>query len=68
MRFFCAKRAAKNNECNYAVMSRLRNKRSIMQQAIIGFHQDEKGDWVARLACRHQQHMRHNPPWIIKRN
>ena len=35
-----------------------------MQQAIMGFHKDEKGDWVARLACRHQQHMRHNPPWI----
>lgn len=31
--------------------------------AIIGFHQDEVGDWVARLACGHQRHVRHNPPW-----
>lgn len=34
-----------------------------MQQAIVGFHQDELGDWVAELACGHNQHVRHNPPW-----
>lgn len=34
-----------------------------MQQRIIGFHQDEEGHWVARLACGHNQHVRHNPPW-----
>ncbi|WP_455221246.1 DUF3565 domain-containing protein [Kaarinaea lacus] len=34
-----------------------------MKQAIVGFHQDEEGDWVARLACGHNQHVRHNPPW-----
>ena len=34
-----------------------------MQQAIVGFHQDELGDWVAELACGHNQHTRHNPPW-----
>ena len=34
-----------------------------MQQAIIGFHQDEARDWVAELACGHQQHVRHDPPW-----
>ncbi|WMC11937.1 DUF3565 domain-containing protein [Oceanimonas pelagia] len=22
-----------------------------MQQAMVGFQQDEQGDWVARLAC-----------------
>ncbi|MCB0168073.1 MAG: DUF3565 domain-containing protein [Anaerolineae bacterium] len=21
------------------------------------------GDWVAELACGHQRHVRHNPPW-----
>ena len=35
-----------------------------MQQAIIGFHQDEFNDWVAELACGHNQHTRHNPPWV----
>ncbi|HXG22493.1 MAG TPA: DUF3565 domain-containing protein [Methylomirabilota bacterium] len=34
-----------------------------MKQKIIGFHQDEVGDWVADLACGHTQHVRHNPPW-----
>ena len=34
-----------------------------MKQAIVGFHQDEEGDWVARLECGHNQHVRHNPPW-----
>ena len=34
-----------------------------MQQKIVGYFQDELGDWVARLACGHQQHVRHTPPW-----
>jgi len=34
-----------------------------MLQKIIGFHQDEAHDWVAELACGHQQHVRHKPPW-----
>lgn len=34
-----------------------------VEQAIIGFHQDEFDDWVADLACGHTQHVRHNPPW-----
>ncbi len=33
------------------------------KQPIIGFHQDELGDWTANLACGHTQHVRHNPPW-----
>ena len=35
-----------------------------MQQAIIGFHQDELNDWVAELICGHNQHTRHSPPWV----
>lgn len=31
-------------------------------QSILSFHQDELGDWVADLACGHQQHVRHTPP------
>jgi len=30
---------------------------------IVGFHQDDGGDWVADLECGHTQHVRHNPPW-----
>lgn len=29
----------------------------------MGFHQDEKKDWVADLECGHKQHVRHKPPW-----
>lgn len=31
--------------------------------AIVGYHQDEAGDWVAELDCGHAQHVRHRPPW-----
>lgn len=34
-----------------------------MQRRIVGFHQDEHGDWVADLDCGHGQHVRHDPPW-----
>lgn len=35
-----------------------------MKRKIIGFHQDERHDWVADLECGHTQHVRHNPPWM----
>ena len=35
-----------------------------MDRRIVGFYQDEHGDWVAKLECGHGQHVRHNPPWI----
>jgi hypothetical protein len=35
-----------------------------MKQPIIGYHKDEENDWVAELACGHNQHIRHNPPWM----
>ncbi|MCV6623091.1 MAG: DUF3565 domain-containing protein, partial [Cellvibrionaceae bacterium] len=34
-----------------------------MKQPIVGYHQDEENHWVARLACGHFQHVRHDPPW-----
>ena len=34
-----------------------------MRQKIVDFFLDEESHWVARLACGHRQHMRHNPPW-----
>ncbi|WP_455375181.1 DUF3565 domain-containing protein [Kaarinaea lacus] len=37
-----------------------------MKRAIAGYHKDDVGDWVARLECGHNQHVRHNPPWQIR--
>ena len=34
-----------------------------MEQAIVGFEQDEHGDWVVLLSCTHRRHVRHQPPW-----
>jgi len=34
-----------------------------MKQAIVDYHTDEEGHFVARLACGHNQHVRHRPPW-----
>jgi tellurite methyltransferase len=41
-----------------------------VERAIVGFHRDEVGDWVAELDCGHQQHVRHRPPfqerpWVV---
>ena len=33
-----------------------------MQREIVGFRQDEAGDWIAELDCLHGQHVRHRPP------
>ena len=33
------------------------------ERRIIGFYQDELGDWVAEFDGGHGQHRRHNPPW-----
>jgi hypothetical protein len=33
---------------------------------IVGFHQDDEGDWVADLECGHTQHVRHDPPWQVR--
>jgi hypothetical protein len=35
-----------------------------MERKIVGYHQDENGDWVADLDCGHGQHVRHQPPFI----
>ncbi|MBA3459337.1 MAG: DUF3565 domain-containing protein [Deltaproteobacteria bacterium] len=37
-----------------------------MLRAIDGFHQDERGDWVAELRCGHGQHVRHHPPFFSR--
>ena len=35
-----------------------------MLQAIIGFTSDEENHWVAKLQCGHNQHVRHQPPFV----
>lgn len=37
-----------------------------MKQPIVGYHRDEERHWVARLACGHNQHVRHDPPWVSR--
>ena len=37
-----------------------------VKQPITGFHQDDQGHWVAELACGHNQHVRHDPPWQVR--
>ena len=37
-----------------------------MKQPIVGYHLDEEGHWVAELACRHNQHVRHHPPLVSR--
>lgn len=35
-------------------------------RAIVGYHRDEEGHWVADLSCGHGQHVRHDPPWQVR--
>ena len=34
-----------------------------MKRSIVGYHRDERDDWVAELDCHHNQHVRHKPPF-----
>ena len=38
----------------------------LIQRRIVGYHQDQLGDWVAELECGHGQHVRHDPPWQVR--
>ncbi|MES1945551.1 hypothetical protein PC39_15589 [Salinisphaera sp. PC39] len=37
-----------------------------MRQPIAGYHRDDEDHWVAELACGHNQHVRHDPPWVSR--
>jgi len=37
-----------------------------VKRAIVGYHQDDEGHWVAELHCGHGQHVRHDPPWQVR--
>lgn len=34
-----------------------------MKHPVIGFGRDSGAEWMARLSCGHNQHVRHDPPW-----
>ncbi len=40
--------------------------RIAVQRSIIGYHRDDERHWVAELDCGHNQHVRHNPPWVSR--
>ena len=35
-----------------------------MKRSIIGFCRDEENHWIANLDCGHNQHVRHQPPFV----
>jgi hypothetical protein len=37
-----------------------------MKQKIEGFEKDDEGHWRARLSCFHYQHVRHDPPMMVR--
>jgi len=37
-----------------------------MKHSIVGYHKDEENQWVAELACGHNQHVRNNPPLVSR--
>jgi len=42
----------------------------LVRRGIVGFRQDDLGEWVAELDCLHRQHVRHQPPfwnrpWVL---
>jgi hypothetical protein len=37
-----------------------------MDRMIVAFHQDAEQQWVAELDCGHDQHVRHDPPWMSR--
>jgi hypothetical protein len=47
-------------------MAEYRPEASTLKQKIVAFHQDEQSDWIAELSCGHGQHVRHNPPWLVR--
>lgn len=37
-----------------------------MRRQITGYDLDDEGDWRAKLVCGHYQHVRHQPPLIVR--
>ena len=45
------------------VLATMREVRPV-EKRIVGYHRDDELHWVAELECGHDQHVRHDPPWI----
>ena len=41
-------------------------RRGNVKRRVLGFHEDDEGQWVADLDCGHTQHVRHDPPWQVR--
>jgi hypothetical protein len=37
-----------------------------MKRRITGYQKDDESHWRAELECGHYQHVRHNPPLVIR--
>ena len=37
-----------------------------MKRKIINFDKDNENNWRAELVCGHFQHVRHNPPLVVR--
>jgi hypothetical protein len=37
-----------------------------VERVIVAFRQDDRGDWIAELACGHHRHVRHRPPFELR--
>jgi tellurite resistance-related uncharacterized protein len=42
-----------------------------MIRSVVAFYTDLAGDWIAKLSCHHNQHVRHRPPfqeraWVLE--
>jgi tellurite resistance-related uncharacterized protein len=35
-------------------------------RSITGYHLDDEDHWVAELSCLHNQHVRHQPPFMVR--
>jgi len=44
-------------------MSENRPEEARAASLVVGLREDERGDWIARLDCGHERHVRHDPPW-----
>lgn len=55
---------SRRGHMRYSVLLLRRRLIRLMEQQIVGFHQDSEQHWVAELECGHDQHVRHDPPWI----
>lgn len=52
--------------CGHSIVKQTVKQTEGIPHHIVGYHLDEYGDWVAELDCGHGQHVRHQPPFILR--